>query len=260
MNRALVVGIVFCFVVLGAFMLGSEPQAKAGGWEGLYGYGYGGYGYGVGYAGDCCYGSYPHVSYRAGWDCCDVCRPWYSPYRWRLFPSWHRGWGWGRFGWTSAYGYDDCCGYTAGYGLGDCCGGDSGVIYEQQYGQPEPQVAPQTETAPQPQEAAPKQPALAPPNPEPASTDAKNSAFLNLRVPSDAAVFVNDHMTSSTGSARRYISRGLEPGMSYQFEVRAEVTRNGVTTSRTKVVQLQVSQSADLVLDFDTPQVVSLAR
>ena len=84
--------------------------------------------------------------------------------------------------------------------------------------------------------------------------------MLNVRVPADAIVIVNDHPTTSTGNIRRYVSRGLNPGLTYRFEIRAEVKRDGTTISRDKVVDLQANQSADLVFDFDAPQVASLAR
>ena len=68
---------------------------------------------------------------------------------------------------------------------------------------------------------------------------------------------INDHITSSTGVSRNYFSRGLQPGLSYRYEVRAEITRDGRTTSQTKVVQLRADQNANLVFDLGAPQVAS---
>ena len=37
------------------------------------------------------------------------------------------------------------------------------------------------------------------------------SAQLNLQVPQDAKVVINNYVTNSTGTLRRYVSRGLQP-------------------------------------------------
>jgi len=65
-----------------------------------------------------------------------------------------------------------------------------------------------------------------------------NEAHLTIAVPDAARVFVNDKPTTSTGPLRQYISRGLDAGRSYKFEIRAEMERDGqvVTESRTLVL------------------------
>lgn len=50
-----------------------------------------------------------------------------------------------------------------------------------------------------------------------------DAVYLTLAVPSNAKVFVNDNETSSTGTVRKFVSRGLEAGKQYRFEVRAEI-------------------------------------
>ena len=42
-------------------------------------------------------------------------------------------------------------------------------------------------------------------------------------MPSSAKVFVNGRETTSVGSVREFVSRGLEPNKSYRFEIQAEV-------------------------------------
>ena len=84
--------------------------------------------------------------------------------------------------------------------------------------------------------------------------------MLNVRVPIDAAVVINDYTTTSKGTVRHYVSRGLQPGMKYRFEVRAEVNRNGRALSRTKVVELGADQAVDMVFDFDAPLVARAVR
>ena len=58
-------------------------------------------------------------------------------------------------------------------------------------------------------------------------TSTSSEATLTVNVPSDARVFVNGAKTTSVGSQRSYVSRGLQAGFNYTYEVRAEVERNG---------------------------------
>ena len=77
------------------------------------------------------------------------------------------------------------------------------------------------------------------------------SALLQVRLPADARLIVNDRPTRSTGELRRYRSRGLQPGVSYGYELRAEVTRDGRTISETKVVSLAADETAEVHFTFD---------
>lgn len=86
----------------------------------------------------------------------------------------------------------------------------------------------------------------------------EDQARLNVQVPADAVVIINDHTTSSKGTDRSYVSKGLNAGGTYRYEVRAEITRNGETFSETKVIELGADQSADLTFDLNPPQVASV--
>lgn len=69
------------------------------------------------------------------------------------------------------------------------------------------------------------------------STSAPNdSVRLNVSVPETAVVYVNDRKTTSTGEVRQFVSRGLESGKSYRFEVRAELNDNGNLISDTQTI------------------------
>ena len=76
------------------------------------------------------------------------------------------------------------------------------------------------------------------------------TGVLAVRVPADARVFVNGLETSSTGSYRQYASRNLKPGSSYNYEVRAEVVRNGEPVTETKTATISAGNSAELAFDF----------
>jgi uncharacterized protein (TIGR03000 family) len=69
---------------------------------------------------------------------------------------------------------------------------------------------------------------------------------LSVDVPASAKVFVNGMATTSAGPMRQYMSRNLQPGSTYTYEVRAEMVRDGKTVSETKTVQLTAGQKVDL--------------
>jgi uncharacterized protein (TIGR03000 family) len=52
----------------------------------------------------------------------------------------------------------------------------------------------------------------------------QDAVYMTVAVPSNAIVFVNGNPTTSTGSVRQFVSRGLEPGKNYNFDIRAEIT------------------------------------
>jgi len=72
-----------------------------------------------------------------------------------------------------------------------------------------------------------------------ASAVDSDSIQLSVAVPANALVFVNDLPTTSTGANRLFVSRGLQAGKLYKFEVRAElVGSDGQTVSETKSVTM----------------------
>ncbi|MEX2174065.1 MAG: TIGR03000 domain-containing protein [Pirellulaceae bacterium] len=74
--------------------------------------------------------------------------------------------------------------------------------------------------------------------------------LLEVRVPDDAKIFVNGLATSSSGAQRQYVSRGLTSGLNYNYEVRAEVVRDGKTVEQVKSVSLRAGQTAEVAFDF----------
>jgi uncharacterized protein (TIGR03000 family) len=78
-------------------------------------------------------------------------------------------------------------------------------------------------------------------------------------VPDDAKIFVNGTATSSTGAARQYVSRGLQNGFNYTYEVKAEVVRDGKTVEQVKTINLRAGQTAELAFDFPAADAVETA-
>jgi uncharacterized protein (TIGR03000 family) len=78
----------------------------------------------------------------------------------------------------------------------------------------------------------------------------RTNALLSVKVPAEAKVFVNDRLTSSVGADREYISRDLQPGAHYNYDVRAEFVRDGQTVTESKTIQLVAGQTANLDFSF----------
>jgi len=89
-----------------------------------------------------------------------------------------------------------------------------------------------------------------------ASDVSRNRGVLTVSVPADARVFVNGSPTRTVGNERRYASRGLVPGHSYRYEVRAVVERDGRSQEQTRVAMLGAGTTTHLDFDFTRPSPV----
>ncbi|HEX3726206.1 MAG TPA: TIGR03000 domain-containing protein [Pirellulales bacterium] len=177
--------------------------------------------------------------------------------------------------WGSSGGSWGSCGSSGGYYSGSCgssggswgsCGSSGGNWGYSGHGA----AAPANQPAPPAGQPAPPANPPTPPGPtEPAPGQStmyhptygpmRNSALLSVKVPADAKVFVNDRATTSTGLDREYISRDLETGARYNYEVRAEFIRDGKSVSETKTVQLTAGQNAGLDFTGDVATVQTAA-
>jgi uncharacterized protein (TIGR03000 family) len=83
------------------------------------------------------------------------------------------------------------------------------------------------------------------------SLNGAQTALLNVSVPAEAKVFVNGAATTSTGSDRQFISRGLNAGNRYSYEVKAEYVKDGKTVSETKSVTLGPGEMAGVAFNFE---------
>ncbi len=102
--------------------------------------------------------------------------------------------------------------------------------------------------------ADPSTPAPAPPasGDAPAKETSLRSVdgMLAVEVPTDAKIFVNGQETSSTGDIRQYISRNLQPGYNYSYEVRAEIIRDGKKVDEVKTVDLKAGEVAKVAFNL----------
>jgi uncharacterized protein (TIGR03000 family) len=86
------------------------------------------------------------------------------------------------------------------------------------------------------------------------SLNGSQAALLTVSVPAEAKVFINGNATTSTGTQRQYISRGLKAGSRYNYEVRAEYVKDGQPVTDTKSVTLSAGEMAGLAFNFEGNQ------
>lgn len=202
-----------------------------------------------------------HGCWGGGWGGCHGC--WGGCHG--CWGGCHGCWGgchgsWGCYGCSGGYGCYGCSGGCSGgyaYGCYGCSGGATGYYSAPVYGSPI-QGAPASPAAPADGVTPPMPPAPggAAPLPAPAGTTSigRDAALLSVHVPAEARVFVNELATRSTGSDRRYMSRGLAVGREYTYTVRAEVERDGKLLSETKVIKVQGGQASDVNFTFENAQ------
>ncbi len=86
--------------------------------------------------------------------------------------------------------------------------------------------------------------------PAPAAEDStsanSSSVYFTVSVPADAKVMINGKETTTTGASRTYVSRGLEAGRSYKYEIRAEAVRDGKTVADTQTVVVRAGDRQNL--------------
>jgi len=91
---------------------------------------------------------------------------------------------------------------------------------------------------------------------EDALPEATGEAVLELEVPENARVFVNGKETTSTGVQRRFVSRGLQRGFTYTYEIKVEDEVDGEMVTETKTVRVTSGQESKLAFelkrDFET--------
>jgi uncharacterized protein (TIGR03000 family) len=110
----------------------------------------------------------------------------------------------------------------------------------------EPPMPPRLEEAPGPAGTLPAPAPAAPAAPPVSSPSAGvvpdlegTRGLIAIRVPAEARVFINGLETKSRGGYREYVSYGLKPGLTYKYEIRAEIARRGRPVQNTRTVYLR---------------------
>ena len=80
------------------------------------------------------------------------------------------------------------------------------------------------------------------------------TGVLELDVPAEARVFINDRVTQTTGIHRRFVSPGLTPGLTYTYHVRVELSGKSGPVVETKSVKLHAGDDQLLAFHMTADQ------
>jgi uncharacterized protein (TIGR03000 family) len=87
--------------------------------------------------------------------------------------------------------------------------------------------------------------------------DLDNRAVITVTLPADAKLIFEGKPTSSSAEMRWFVSPPLQPGRAYQYELRAEVLRNGATQVLTRNIVVRRGEETRVVMDFSSPEVAT---
>ncbi|MCC7334965.1 MAG: TIGR03000 domain-containing protein [Pirellulaceae bacterium] len=83
------------------------------------------------------------------------------------------------------------------------------------------------------------------------SNSQDDAVYLTVAVPNGAKVYVNDNETTSSGVVRKFVSRGLQAGKQYRFEVRAEmVNADGKLMTEEKTLVVSAGEEQQVQFAF----------
>ena len=76
-------------------------------------------------------------------------------------------------------------------------------------------------------------------------------AYLNVKVPEDAKVYLQDQLMTIPGTRRRFVTPAIQQGYQSNYTVKAEVVHNGQTITKTAQATVSAGQEIDVVVSFD---------
>jgi uncharacterized protein (TIGR03000 family) len=77
---------------------------------------------------------------------------------------------------------------------------------------------------------------------------------LTVQVPIDARLYVDEQLVQTPASAQRtFMTPQLEPGPTYFYELKAEVTRDGKPIAQTKRIPVKAGQYLMVTFSVLTP-------
>ena len=199
-----------------------------GGWGGCYGGSYGGYGGCYGgwgcYGG--CYGGYGGYGGFGSWGTCMACYGCYAGYG-------CYGGGWGCYGW----GCYSCYAGAAAWSCAGCYGGWS--CYGMPYG-----TVPYTQSVPVVPGTGGTAPEKVGPPAKGGTKEISDRGRLVVELPTDAKLFIDDQPMKTQAARRVFQTPPLQPGQTYYYILRAELTRNGQTARETVRVLIRPGEEA----------------
>ncbi|MFI5457070.1 MAG: TIGR03000 domain-containing protein [Isosphaerales bacterium] len=84
-----------------------------------------------------------------------------------------------------------------------------------------------------------------------AAPAASSVAYLNINVPEDAKVYLQDQLMTLGGTQRRFVTPEIQAGNQHLYTVKVEVVRNGQTLSKTTQAAVTAGQEVAVSVGFD---------
>ncbi len=75
--------------------------------------------------------------------------------------------------------------------------------------------------------------------------------YLNVTVPTDAKVYLQDQLMTLTGTQRRFVTPELRDGEEHIYTVKVEVEQNGQTISKVTKAAVAAGEEVDVAVTFD---------
>jgi uncharacterized protein (TIGR03000 family) len=75
-------------------------------------------------------------------------------------------------------------------------------------------------------------------------------AIIEVTLPADARLYFNNQPTAMDTDLRRFESPVLEPGMVYQYTLRAELVVDGQNQVKTRTVKVRAGEKTTVVFPF----------
>ena len=76
-------------------------------------------------------------------------------------------------------------------------------------------------------------------------------AYLNVNVPADAKVYLQDQLMTVEGTQRRFVTPTIEAGDQHLYTVKVEVVRDGKTITKTAQTTVALGQEAVVSVAFE---------
>jgi uncharacterized protein (TIGR03000 family) len=76
-------------------------------------------------------------------------------------------------------------------------------------------------------------------------------AYLNVKVPAEAKVYLQGQQMTLTGTERRFVTPELAEGKQHSYTVKVEVVRDGRTFSKSTSATVRPGQEVEIAVSFD---------
>jgi uncharacterized protein (TIGR03000 family) len=86
-----------------------------------------------------------------------------------------------------------------------------------------------------------------------------NAALIDVRVPANAEVFIDDQKTKQSGPMREFVTPSLNPGQEYSYDIRARWMENGQEVVRDRKVTFHAGDRLALNMMAAQPRVTTEA-